>query len=374
MPKQAIVYPRLEAVEIVETPIPTPGPKEVVIKVSVAGTNPKDWKFYMWDEWIATGKIPAEVAAQVPHNSSAHNSGDDVAGIVHSVGENVHEFKPGDRVAAMHEPGNENGGFAEYTVAADYLTFHVPHHVSFEEAATIPTAGLTTALALFSDLQFPPPWASQSTRDEWRRVPFLIYGVTTSVGAFAAKLARLSGFQLIIGVAGRAADFANTLVDYVIDYRNGEDAIVEAVEGILKKEGLGRKIPYIFDAVSEEGSLEAGLRLIDPNGSISTMLPPQMFAKDPENFKYPPGVTSINTAAPQVLSTHKDFAYLWLRYFGKVLENERFKGHPHQVVPGGLGGVLTGLRNLRDGKASGFKYIFRIEETDFSKGNVTYKS
>lgn len=31
------------------------------------------------------------------------NQGDDISGIVHSVGDNVYEFKPGDRVAAFHE-------------------------------------------------------------------------------------------------------------------------------------------------------------------------------------------------------------------------------------------------------------------------------
>jgi len=48
MPKQAIIQPSLEAVEIIDTPIPTPGDNEVVIKVVVSGTNPKDWKYPMW--------------------------------------------------------------------------------------------------------------------------------------------------------------------------------------------------------------------------------------------------------------------------------------------------------------------------------------
>lgn len=39
------------------------------------------------------------------------------------------------------------------------------------------------------------------------------------------------------------------------------------------------------------------------------------------------------------------------------------KGHPYEVVPGGLKGVLLGLQNLRDGKASGVKYVYKIEET-----------
>jgi NADPH2:quinone reductase len=48
MPKQVIVQSSIEAVEIIDTPIPTPGDKEVVIQVVVAGSNPKDWKYPLW--------------------------------------------------------------------------------------------------------------------------------------------------------------------------------------------------------------------------------------------------------------------------------------------------------------------------------------
>lgn len=44
------------------------------------------------------------------------NTGDDIAGIVHSVGSNVWEFKKGDRVASFHEMMTSGGSFAEYAV------------------------------------------------------------------------------------------------------------------------------------------------------------------------------------------------------------------------------------------------------------------
>ena len=252
-------------------------------------------------------------------------------------------------------------------MAPDWTTFHIPHNVSFEEAATIPLAGLTAAIALYVDMKLPTPYnpskpAAESGGKE-EKVPILIYGVTSAVGAFAAKYARLSGLGPIIGVAGRASDFAKTLADYVVDYRNGEDALVAAVEEILAKEGLGSKVPNVFDAISENGSLEATLRFLDPDGgTVSTVLPPRLFARDKENFKYPPGVKAFNSAVPQVHSTHKDFGYLWSRYLSRLLQDGRLKAHPYEVIPGGLNGVLIGLKKLRDGKASAVKYVYRIED------------
>jgi NADPH2:quinone reductase len=292
-----------------------------------------------------------------------HNSGDDIAGIIHAVGEGVYEFKPGDRVAALHEFGTENGSYAEYAVAPAYTTFHIPHNVSFEEAATIPTAAITAATALYADLELPMPFDGNVASNGNNKL-LLINGVTSAVGAFSAKLARLSGIRPIIGVAGRGGDYAKTLVDHVIDYRNGEEAVVKSVEAILATEGLGEKVPYVIDAISEGGTLETTLRFLDPNGGkVATVLPPRLFAKDGENFRYPTGVKAFNSAAPFVHSTRQDFGYVWSRYISRLLENGRLKGHPYEVIPGGLNGVLTGLRNLKQGKASAIKYVFRVEET-----------
>lgn len=101
-------------VEIIDSPIPKPNADQVLIKVIVSGSNPKDWK------------RPALF-------KKAYNSGDDFAGIVESVGDNITEFKAGDRVAGCHEMGAPNGSFAEYTIAWAASTFHIPKKISFEE-------------------------------------------------------------------------------------------------------------------------------------------------------------------------------------------------------------------------------------------------
>lgn len=111
--KEAIVTagPR---VTIIDSPIPVVGSSQVLIRVMVSGSNPKDWKR---PEWF-----------QIPHNS-----GDDVAGIVEAVGEDIVEFRVGDRIAALHEMMAPGGGYAEYALAPGFACFHLPKSISFQE-------------------------------------------------------------------------------------------------------------------------------------------------------------------------------------------------------------------------------------------------
>ena len=82
------------------------------------------------------------------------NTGDDVAGYVHTVGAGVTEFKPGDRVGAFHEMMTPHGSFAEYAIAWAKTTFHIPAETTFEEAATIPLAAMTAVVGLVCRLSF----------------------------------------------------------------------------------------------------------------------------------------------------------------------------------------------------------------------------
>lgn len=108
--KEAIVH-KGPQVEIIHSPIPLPGANEVAIKVVVSGSNPKDWK-------------RAEMGSTL-------NTGDDIAGVIHTVGSDVVEFKPGDRVAAFHQMMAPHGSFAEYAISDASTTFHLPKKTSF---------------------------------------------------------------------------------------------------------------------------------------------------------------------------------------------------------------------------------------------------
>ncbi|TKA38829.1 hypothetical protein B0A49_13964 [Cryomyces minteri] len=114
--KEAVIHAGPK-VEIRDSPIPKPKPGQVIIKVIVSGSNPKDWKI---PEWMP--------------DAPALNQGDDIAGTIYAVGDGVTEFRQGDRVAAFHEMLTPNGSYGEYAVAWAHTTFFLPEKTSYEGA------------------------------------------------------------------------------------------------------------------------------------------------------------------------------------------------------------------------------------------------
>lgn len=113
--KEAFVNKDL-AVIVRDIDVPVPDAGQVLIRVIVSGTNPKDWKIpQVW-----------------PGDGTPTNQGDDIAGYVEAVGDSVVGFKKGDKVAAFHQVMKPHGSYAEYAIALDYTTFHVPVKTSFE--------------------------------------------------------------------------------------------------------------------------------------------------------------------------------------------------------------------------------------------------
>lgn len=317
---------------IKEVPIPEPGPDQLVIKVIVSGSNPKDWKI---PEWIPD------------YNA---NSGDDIAGIVHSIGSNVWEFKPGDRVASFHEMLSPGGSFAEYALGWQHTTVHIPKNISFEQAATIPLAALTAAIGLHQRLGLPDPWTPAQ-----EPTPLVVYGGAAAVGAYAIQLARLANIHPIIAVAGRGEKFVQGLIDRskgdtIVDYRKGDEAVVSGIRDALQ----GAKLHYAFDATSEHNSYVNICKVLEKDGRLTLVLPGKQYEGIPETVQQ--SMTNVGEAH----KGDRDFAYVAFRYMAKGLAEGGFKAHPHEVVPGGLEGVEQGLRNLKEGKASAVKYVFRI--------------
>lgn len=326
-------------------PIPTPKENDVLTKVVVSGSNPKDWKRPAFLEQF-----------------NGTNQGDDIAGIVEAVGSAVTQFKPGDRVAGFHQMQLPGGSYAEYAVSPEHTTFHIPSNVSFEEAATIPLAAMTAAVGLFVQLGLPEPWVAATHPEKLPQGGIVVYGAASAVGAYAVQLARRAGIHPIIAIAGRGIPFVESLLDsskgdVVVDYRKGNESVVEGIKNAVPK---GAQLEYAFDAVSEaaKSSYANIVKVLAPDGHLTTVLP---LKDDPV---VPSSVHSSLTMVGSVFTNNKDFGYAWFRLLELGLKDGWFRPHPHEVVPGGLGGIEQALRNLKEGKVSATKYVFRVSETE----------
>src|ERR1700694_2793005 len=128
----------------VEEPTPTPGRGEVLVRVRATAINPRDLQ-------IASGEHPTNIEeGRIPLS--------DGAGVVEQVGEGATRFRVGDRVVASFHPtwyggpsrslgelyGTElDGWLADYKVVHEEALVTVPEHLSFEEAATLPSSAVT---------------------------------------------------------------------------------------------------------------------------------------------------------------------------------------------------------------------------------------
>ena len=276
----------------------------------------------------------------------------------------------------MGEPG---GSYAEYAIAWDYTTFHIPASISFEgtflalveafgeplthiiEAATIPLAALTAVMALYHNLKLPTPWSPATAP-----LPLVVYGASTAVGAFALKLAKNSNIHPIIAIAGNGKDYVETLVDrskgdIVVDYREGNDAMISQIRNHLKKGGYGEPQHGLDPGIGVH-SKKVLDEIVAADGAINLVLP--------SNWST---VSAVKTTTSVGISHGADratwegnasnLAFVFSRWFTRGLQLGNFQGHPFEIRSNGLEGVEQALKDLKDGKASAVKYVFRIRDT-----------
>lgn len=222
---------------------------------------------------------------------------------------------------------------------------------------------MTAALGLYKHLGLPQPWTPTETS-----IPLIIYGGASAVGAFAIKLAVLSNIHPIIVVAGNGEKYVSTLIDKskgdaIVDYRKGDEAVVQGIRDALKAAGAS-SVSYAFDAISEHGSYLNVYQALDPHGKVSLVLPISEDVKVPEKISQSFTMVGDVYGMRGVNPGDKEFGNVFFRYFAHGLQLGTFSGHPYEVVPGGLGGVETALKNLKSGKASAVKYVVRIADTE----------
>lgn len=203
--------------------IPVPNSDEVRVEVKAVGLNPSDFQ---------TIEFMKEVSQE-----ETTVLGLDVAGIVDEVGDNVTEFKKGDRVFYLREISNKNGGFAEYSITKANHLVKLPDNVSFEVAASSPGAGFTAFKAVEQKLR---PLSGKS---------ILIHGGAGGVGGYAIQLAKLRGLTVYTTCLGRDKEYVKDLgADIAIDFQN------ENVYDIINDQTKGLGVNYILSTIGTAGA------------------------------------------------------------------------------------------------------------------------
>ena len=278
-------------------------------------------------------------------------------------------------MAGLHELGARGGAYAEYAILHDFGTIHIPDSMSFEEAAVFGMANYMAASGLFSMLKVAGGPFAPLTKSK----PLLIYGAASAAGAQAVKLAQLSNIHPLICVAGSAAPFVEGLIspekgDAIVDYRNGDEALVEGIKAALSRAGAER-LEYAFDAISEKGSYTNCGKVLHPHeGKLTITLPPRKDTVPPtiEQTATMAGsmfrpLASVNGTDIGNLGMGKDgrlFGHVFSRLFERLVADETLTMLPYKVMNGGLTGLEGILKSLRAGKSGGAtKQVLRIADT-----------
>ena len=167
---------------------------QVLVRVRASSVNPVEW-------YGVTGPYFARVGAGL-RSPNDPTVGADFAGTIEAVGNDVDGFEPGDDVF-----GASAGAWAEHARARDERIARKPAGVSFEDAASVPVAGLT---------------ALQALRDHGNLQPgqkVLVNGASGGVGTFAVQIAKALGADVTAVCSTRNVEQARSLgADRVVDY------------------------------------------------------------------------------------------------------------------------------------------------------------
>ena len=154
---------------------PQPKSNEVLIQIKASGFNPIDYQ--MLENELERKLISSPIL------------GRELSGIVVDKGSEVTEFNIGDEIYCGSGSMGSNGTYAEYIAVPEAIVFFKPKNISFEQAAAIPSAGLTS-LQIFNRLKLTP----ENT--------VLVTGATGGVGSFLIKLLLAHNIRQITATVG----------------------------------------------------------------------------------------------------------------------------------------------------------------------------
>ncbi|KAA8567260.1 hypothetical protein EYC84_010295 [Monilinia fructicola] len=294
----------------------------------------------------AVGKANWQTVSENPSPRAKGNTllGCDFAGIVVEVGKDVRKgWKRGDGIAGVAHGGNdiepEDGTFASYIMVKGDVAFHIPPSISFEQASSL-GCGVTT--------------------------------VASATGTLAIQFARLSGLEVITTSSPRNFQLLKDLgADHVLDYKSssltpGSIAPLAELIFVLSLETnfttcLTRLLLHLAprfcaDALSTSAdNLYVNLMGVEmPRDDVKNVFF-LGYSVTGEEYEIE---GDIWPAASEDFELGKKIFTL----LEGLLENGLIRNHPLRIMNGGLAGILEGLREMKEGKVSGEKLVYRIGE------------
>jgi NADPH:quinone reductase-like Zn-dependent oxidoreductase len=239
-------YGDAEVLRVQEHEDPPVGPDTVLVRARATSVNPVDWK-------IRAGYLQGAYPHHLPIIP-----GWDVAGVVEAVGPAVITgLEPGDEVFGYVRRDDVCWGTSAELVPAPQRTVVLkPASLSFEEAASVPLAGLTAYQCLVEAL------------DVQAGDRVLVHAANGGVGRFAVQIAVALGATVIGTASPRNHDALRELgVSEVIDYTAGPVS-----------EQLSSPADAVVDLIGGEALEDAPQQLRDPSRIASVIDPDRVLA------------------------------------------------------------------------------------------------
>jgi len=233
-----------------DAPTPTPGPRDLLVRVRAVSLNPVDWK--------QRKRVAQGVTLPEPRIL-----GYDASGVVEAVGPEATLFRPGDAVfyaGSMQRQGTN----AELHLVDERIVGRKPASLTDAEAAALPLTSLTAWEAIFDRLKIPDRLRVPEGSGAGKAL--LIVGGAGGVGSVAIQIAKQLTRLEVIATASRdeSARWCRDL---------GADAIADHRDLVASVRGLGRQhVDFILCTNDFEGHWRSLCELVAPQGAICSIL------------------------------------------------------------------------------------------------------
>jgi NADPH2:quinone reductase len=221
-----------ESLQLVDVPVPKPGPGQALVRLAASGVN-------FIDIYFRTGLYKADLPIAI---------GSEGAGTVEAVGEGVTEVASGDRVAyAM-----ARGSYAEYAAVSAAQLVKIPGHVDFHMAAAAMLQGMTAHYLTHSTF----PLKANDT--------CLVHAAAGGAGGLIVQMAKNIGARVFgtVSTAEKAKIARESGADETILYTEQEfDVEARRLTG-------GRGVDVVYDSVGKT-TFEKSLNALRPRGTLA---------------------------------------------------------------------------------------------------------